>query len=219
MADNVAISAGSGTSIAADDVSSVYYQRFKLSFGADGAAADANAANPFPVRGVTIVQPADASFTRPADTTAYAAGDLIANNTTAGSVTPMSFDGATLGGNGVGGTGRITDLILIKSGTAAVRVRAHFLKTSHAVTNGDNGALIFTSLDPDNYIGFMDVSFTGTDDGVGSGGNLVAKSYDPPLSYVLASDDTIYVFLEALSAWTPTSSGTLGARPTFEVLT
>lgn len=41
MADNVAITAGSGTSIAADDISSVYYQRVKLSLGADGVAADA----------------------------------------------------------------------------------------------------------------------------------------------------------------------------------
>jgi hypothetical protein len=29
---------------------------------------------------------ASASFTRPADTTAYASGDLVANSTTAGSV-------------------------------------------------------------------------------------------------------------------------------------
>lgn len=38
MADNVAITAGSGTNIAADDVSSVYYQRVKLDGGGDGAA-------------------------------------------------------------------------------------------------------------------------------------------------------------------------------------
>lgn len=49
MADNVAITAGSGTNIAADDVSSVYYQRVKLDFGADGASAPATAATPLPV--------------------------------------------------------------------------------------------------------------------------------------------------------------------------
>jgi hypothetical protein len=32
-----------------------------------------------------------ASFTRPADTNAYAAGDLVANSVTAGSVIPMTF--------------------------------------------------------------------------------------------------------------------------------
>jgi hypothetical protein len=41
MADNVAITAGTGTSIAADDISSVFYQRVKLSLGADGSAVDA----------------------------------------------------------------------------------------------------------------------------------------------------------------------------------
>jgi len=41
MADNVPITAGAGTNIAADDVSSVFYQRVKLSLGADGVAVDA----------------------------------------------------------------------------------------------------------------------------------------------------------------------------------
>jgi hypothetical protein len=36
MADNVAITAGVGTSIATDDISSVHYQRFKWGVGPDG---------------------------------------------------------------------------------------------------------------------------------------------------------------------------------------
>jgi hypothetical protein len=39
MADNVAITAGSGTSIATDDVSSVHFQKVKLDGGGDGATA------------------------------------------------------------------------------------------------------------------------------------------------------------------------------------
>ena len=49
MADNVAITAGSGTTIAADDLSGVYYQRVKVAWGVDGSAVDASATNPFPV--------------------------------------------------------------------------------------------------------------------------------------------------------------------------
>lgn len=49
MADNVAITAGSGTSIAADDISSVFYQRVKISVGADGSATDLSSTNPMPV--------------------------------------------------------------------------------------------------------------------------------------------------------------------------
>lgn len=36
MADNVAVTAGVGTAIAADDISSVFYQRVKMGIGADG---------------------------------------------------------------------------------------------------------------------------------------------------------------------------------------
>lgn len=38
MADNVAITAGSGTTIATDEISSVHYQRVKLDVGAEGSA-------------------------------------------------------------------------------------------------------------------------------------------------------------------------------------
>lgn len=41
MADNVSITAGSGTTIAADDIGGVLHQRVKLSIGADGSANDA----------------------------------------------------------------------------------------------------------------------------------------------------------------------------------
>ena len=41
MADNIAVTAGSGTSVATDDISGVHYQRTKLSLGADGSAVDA----------------------------------------------------------------------------------------------------------------------------------------------------------------------------------
>jgi hypothetical protein len=49
MADNVPITAGSGTNIATDDIGGVQYQRVKPSFGADGFAVDVSAANPMPV--------------------------------------------------------------------------------------------------------------------------------------------------------------------------
>ncbi len=41
MADNVAITAGAGTTVAADDIAGVMHQRVKISLGADGAAVDA----------------------------------------------------------------------------------------------------------------------------------------------------------------------------------
>jgi hypothetical protein len=49
MADNVAITAGSGTTIAADDIGGVLHQRVKLSQGADGSATDVSSAAPLNV--------------------------------------------------------------------------------------------------------------------------------------------------------------------------
>ncbi len=51
MTDNVAITAGSGTSIAADNVGGVLYQRMKNVWGADGVANDVSATNPMPTTG------------------------------------------------------------------------------------------------------------------------------------------------------------------------
>lgn len=49
MADNVAITPGSGVTVAADDIGGVQYQRIKLTHGQDGTAVDASAVNPLPV--------------------------------------------------------------------------------------------------------------------------------------------------------------------------
>ena len=48
MADNVAITAGSGTSIATDDISGAHHQRVKISVGANGSATDLSKADPLP---------------------------------------------------------------------------------------------------------------------------------------------------------------------------
>ena len=42
MADNVAITAGAGTSIATDDIGGVQYQRIKMNWGPDASATDAD---------------------------------------------------------------------------------------------------------------------------------------------------------------------------------
>lgn len=52
MADNVTVTAGSGVTIAADDISSVFYQRVKVTWGPDGTANDVDVASgkPMPVQ-------------------------------------------------------------------------------------------------------------------------------------------------------------------------
>lgn len=50
MADNVAITAGSGTTIATEDVAGVHYQKVKPVWGGDGEAKLVNTADPMPVQ-------------------------------------------------------------------------------------------------------------------------------------------------------------------------
>ena len=50
MADNVPITPGSGTQIAADEVGGVFYQRIKVATGEDGTANDVSPSNPLPTQ-------------------------------------------------------------------------------------------------------------------------------------------------------------------------
>jgi hypothetical protein len=49
MVDNVAYTPGAGKTIATDEVAGVHYQRVKVTFGVDGAAADVSSSSPLPV--------------------------------------------------------------------------------------------------------------------------------------------------------------------------
>jgi len=49
MADNFTITAGTGVTIAGDDVGGVIYQRVKVTHGVDGVATDTTEASPLPV--------------------------------------------------------------------------------------------------------------------------------------------------------------------------
>lgn len=176
-----------------------------------GQFYDDGSGNLYPVSTAAnmLSNPGKQTFTRPADTTPYAAGDLIANSTTAGSVAPLSFTGATMGG--LGGNGVIDGAVLGKSTSAAATIRTHWFKTSPAVTNGDNGAILATSLDLDNYIGFIDVSCV---DGVAGG--ALGVTFNAGLQYTLSGADTLYCLLEALTVFTPGNAEVFTLRPKFK---
>lgn len=145
-----------------------------------------------------------ATFTRPADTTAYTAGDLVANSTTAGSVALMSWvipDGGFF----------LRRVKLTKSNGGAI-TNAQFrlwLTTDSAITftNGDNGALSIASstLSAADVLACVDITvdcaLTGAQD---SGW----ATFDDGLHPLFASSwangvGTIYGFLEARAAYTP----------------
>lgn len=146
-----------------------------------------------------------AAFTRPNDTTPYAAsGDLVANSTTAGSVTPMTFNGATP----LRQAYIVRRVRFQKSTTTTTNAsfRLHLYTALPTVTNGDNAAWVSPG---SNYVGSLDV----TVDKVFSD---VSVGYGVPVAgseiIVQPGDGTgLYGLVEARAAYAP------GAQEVFTI--
>lgn len=140
------------------------------------------------------------SLTRPSDTTAYTSGDLIANSTTANSVTPLSF--FIPYGPGF----RLERVEIARSATSVTNAsfRVHLYKDSPTVANGDNGAISSTKA---GYQGFVDVVGTGTafSDGASAYGVYINNSVYAPMLMLADVDRKLYALLEARGAYTPSS--------------
>lgn len=145
-----------------------------------------------------LINNISASFTRPNDTTAYASGDLVANSTSAGSVTPLALPLASPSQVGT----NIVRVRLSKSGTTPTNAnfRIHFYDASPTVANGDNGA--WSSSKAANYLGYIDQAamLAFTDGSAGFGAAAAGAEMRVRLS---AGGSTIYALLEAKAAYTP----------------
>ena len=149
---------------------------------------------------MAILTPSD-NFTRPANTTAYADGDLVANSTTAASVTALSLKVTEDRGNGF----LVRRARLRKSGTTTTNAsfRVHLYKTSPTtISNGDNDA--WSTSGVADYLGGINVTideaFTDGAHGTGTprnGNEIIAE---------IATSGTIYALIEATAAYTPASA-------------
>lgn len=143
-----------------------------------------------------VVARASTNFTRPNDTTAYASGDLVANDTVAGSVVPMSFVISRLATSGV----VINRIRIAKTGTGVTNAsfRLHLFMDVPTVGAGDNAAIVFGGLA--SYIGQVDVT-------VGQVLSDGAKGFsDTTMRSILtfpAANNTLYGLLEARGIYTP----------------
>lgn len=146
------------------------------------------------------------TMTRPADTTPYASGDLIANNTTAGSVVPLAFAslGTTVG---------IVGARIRKSGTALTnaQVRLHLFSVLPVAAVGDNAAFDSTGAlgvaDVAGYLGYIDMTF----DIGGTAGAAARGIPTSPATTRLVSTPAsggLWGLLEARAAYTPASGET-----------
>lgn len=148
-----------------------------------------------------------ANFTRPADTTAYAAGDLVANSTSSGSVVPLSFTNAV---RSAGDCVRIERVRIEKSGTSLTNAsfRLHLFEASPTPTVGDNGVFnnagVLASNNVLNYVGAFPVTMTNSGSDGATGFGVPATGAGVTCSPT--SGTTLYGFLEATAAYTPANA-------------
>lgn len=148
-----------------------------------------------------------ASFTRPNDTTAYATGDLVANNANVGSVAALTFAVlSTL-------TLKVCRAKLKKSGTTTTLAtfRLHLFvgdpAASTGLSNGDNGALAFNDTAAVGYRGFIDLDMTGNNGRVNRDSAMAIGVPAVGTEILIApTGAAVYGLLEALAGYTPAAN-------------
>ncbi|MCA1199143.1 hypothetical protein K9B35_14290 [Sphingomonas sp. R647] len=145
-----------------------------------------------------------AAFTRLANTTQYAAGDLVANHATAGSVVPLEI---SPGARFPGGAGTITAVSIDKSSVTLTdaEFKVHLFDQAPGVTNGDNGPFAITNGRAKGYIGSVAV-VVGQALGDGSQGrascDIIFDTTKP--------NSKLYALIEATDTYTPASAEEFG---------
>lgn len=147
------------------------------------------------------------SFTRPSNTTQYAAGDVVGPVTTPA---VQTFAGAVRVN---GGSGRIVEILLafdLETITTAT-FRLHFFNAT-LTPDADNAAFTGLSTNPSTYLGYIDPPILVTQAGGTLGQIRVASGVSAtsglPFNFQCASGDTgLYMVITALGAYTPKSAG------------
>lgn len=161
--------------------------------------------NRFMPVGMAQITVAATAMTRPADTTAYASGDLVANSTTAGSVAPLQFQNIVRAPGRMGG--RVIGARIFKTtqGTANAAFRIHLFSALPAVANGDNGVFAPTDAALANWIGSLDVTVdvASAARAIGRGNPAAAQQNGVPFRLASPDTPTLFGLLEARGAYTP----------------
>lgn len=158
-----------------------------------------------------------ATITRPADTSAYASGDLVANNTTASLVVPLIFTGFHRFSSGGTGLLRGCSVSFNDTVTTNAQFRVHWwtrktpgLPNEYPTfANGDNGA--FSANEVAQYLGRVDVTVDQafTDGAWGAGLPLIGTERP----FDLGGGNKLIAAIEARAAYTPTSGEIFTVTP------
>lgn len=130
MADNIDVTPGTGSTIAADDIAGVLHQRVKISQGADGSATDVSSAAPLQVTvantgaNSTAIKVDGSAVTQP---TSQVAG-------TTGGYTPYFVDAVTTAATVSGSAGKLSGFSVMNTNTTTAWMQV--FDTTGAVTLG-----------------------------------------------------------------------------------
>jgi len=212
MADNVAITAGSGTNIAADDISSVLYQRVKMTIGGDGTntgdlagrqvsgATDVAAYfDPRPYRSIFSITPAISS------SPAYSTGDCL------GAVNTVANAARVSGGGGV------IQSITVLDKTQAQRSAFDILLFNSSITaTTDNAAFAGSDADMAKCVGIISVlttdyntAFAGTPlNSVAFKPNTITATYPQSMAIPYNCSGGTSLYVQFVVRGTPTYTST-----------
>lgn len=139
-----------------------------------------------------------ASFTRPADTNAYSAGDALSNSTSAPVVLTFSNAAPSAGGKMVVINATLEiDANAVPSGMGAFRL--HLYGTSPTAIN-DSAAYDLPSGDRAKYLGWVDLPLPTL-----LGSTMFSQNVSDRTQFTAASG-TIYGILQTVAGYTPTSA-------------
>lgn len=198
MADNYSIldSASAARNIAAKEISAnVYAPRVTPQVG----SLDVSESNPLPVKGGLVI--VSAEFTRPADTTAYAIGDLIGNATSGAVPLTIANCARVNGGSGyIVSAALITDLKSI-----APSIRVHIF-SSAPTQSSDNAAYQAGYVDVAKRVGEFTLGPMATPADTTNSNLSRAMDMNLRIPFACAAGTTALLFIfETLSAFTPAS--------------
>jgi hypothetical protein len=195
---NVGITPGAGDNASFDD----NVQRAKMAFGAVGTQTDVSPVDPLPVTGKTgyrLVK-VTANFTRPADTTAYAAGDAVTNSTSA----PVVFQ-LDLGALGAvnGQAIEVRKLAVVSSvKQSTLPLLNVFLSDATFAATNDNSAIDIADATMEaggSWFNCDVQNFTASN-------SRVAYLGCPSPMVLAAADTKLYGTIQAANAYTPVSA-------------
>jgi hypothetical protein len=139
-------------------------------------------------------------LTRPANTDAYAAGDVVSNNVTTTAM--LEFANAA---REAGGSGYITGIrVATDKKSITPRLRVHIFRTNGATLSGDNAQWRGVYTDDSKLIGSVDLAAMTTGADTTNSTQSIAQDFTVRLPYTCVAT-SLYVVLETIDAFTPTS--------------